>query len=123
GAIHGINPAMGWLFAVALGLQERSARAVWRALPPLALGHAVAIAVMLALAIAIGAVIPPHVLRAIVGVTLIGFGVRRLFRRHAHPRGIGMRVSTPQLTAWSFLMASAHGAGLMVLPLVIPDAS
>src|SRR5690606_35320789 len=66
GAIHGINPAMGWLFAVALGLQERSARAVWRALPPLALGHAVAIAVMLALAIAIGAVIPSHVLRTVV---------------------------------------------------------
>ena len=43
GAYHGINPGMGWLFAVALGMQQRSARGVWRALPPIALGHALAV--------------------------------------------------------------------------------
>jgi hypothetical protein len=119
GAVHGVNPAMGWLFAVALGLQEKKGRAIWRALPPLVLGHAFAIAVVVMAAAVIGSFLPHQVLRWGVAAVLLGFGVHRLLRRHSHPRLGGMRVGPAQLTVWSFLMASAHGAGLMVLPLTI----
>lgn len=120
GALHGVNPAMGWLFAVALGLQERNGRAVWRALPPLALGHALAIAVVVAAVVLLGVAIPPRALRWGVAATLLAFGGYRL-ARHRHPRYGGMRVGPRELTVWSFLMASAHGAALMVLPFVIAD--
>ena len=63
GAVHGINPAMGWLFAVARGLQERNRRALWRALGPLALGHACAVAAALAVAVTLGRGAPRGVLR------------------------------------------------------------
>lgn len=119
GALHGINPGMGWLFAVALGLQERRARAVWRALPPLALGHALAVGGVVALVVAAGWTLPPAVLKWTVVALLAGLGVYRLFR-HAHPRYGGMQVGARELTVWSFLMATAHGAGIMVLPLVLP---
>jgi hypothetical protein len=121
GAGHGINPAMGWLFAVARGLQERTARAVWSTLLPLAIGHALAIAVVVALAVGIGRVISPGLLRWTVAATLLGFGVYRLFRRW-HPTGGGMQVGARDLAIWSFLMASAHGAGLMVLPFLLSGA-
>ena len=117
GAFHGVNPGMGWLFAVALGMQERRRSAVYRAMLPLALGHALAIAAAIAVALAAGAVVPVQTLRWGVGVVLLGLGVSRWFR-HGHPRWVGMQVSLKDLTVWSFLMASAHGAGLMVLPLV-----
>jgi hypothetical protein len=109
---------MGWLFAVALGLQEGRARAVWRALPPLAVGHALAIAVAVLAAMAVGRVVPADALRWIVGGALVGLGGVRLVR-HRHPRYGGMQVGFRELTAWSFLMASAHGAGLMLLPLLV----
>jgi hypothetical protein len=123
GAVHGINPAMGWLFAVALGLQERRARAVWRALPPLALGHAVAVAVVVLIGLAVGHVVPPAVMRYGTAAVLLVFGLHRLLRGHRHPRFGGMRVGSRDLAIWSFLMASAHGAGLMVLPFVMSDAA
>ncbi len=115
GAIHGINPAMGWLFAVSLGLQERSGGAVWRALGPLALGHAGAILSAVAAATLVGRVVPVGGLKWIVAGLLIALGLRHLFR-HRHPARGGMRVGARDLTVWSFLMASAHGAGLMALP-------
>ena len=118
GAVHGLNPGMGWLFAVALGLQERSRRAVWGALLPLAAGHALAIAAAIAVAAAVGLALPTGGLRWVVAATLLVFGLLRL-RRHRHPRGMGMRVGAGDLTFWSFLMASAHGAGLMALPFVL----
>lgn len=118
GAIHGINPAMGWLFAVSLGLQERKRSAVWAALAPLALGHAAAIAAALAVALAVGLVIPLDLLKWIVAALLVSLGGVQLFR-HRHPRWGGMRVSAGELTVWSFLMASAHGAGLMALPFLL----
>lgn len=118
GALHGINPGMGWLFAVALGLQEQRRRAVWAAMLPLALGHALAIGAAVTVALAVGLVMPSNLLRWTVAGVLILLGVYRVFR-HAHVRYGGMRVNARQLTAWSFLMASAHGAGLMVLPLVL----
>ncbi|MGE5324722.1 MAG: hypothetical protein ACM3SW_17785 [Actinomycetota bacterium] len=118
GAYHGINPAMGWLFAVALGMQQGSARGVWRALPPIALGHAVAVgAVLLAGALA-QMVVRLAIIKVVVAAVLIAFGMYRLWR-HNHPRFGGMQVGFRDLTIWSFLMATAHGAGLMVLPFVI----
>jgi len=118
GAFHGINPGMGWLFAVALGLQERRRSAVLSALLPLGIGHALAVAAAIALAVMAGAVMPLQWVRWVVAVTLVVFGASRLFR-HRHPSWASMRVSKGGLTLWSFLMASAHGAGLMVVPLFL----
>ncbi|HET9948168.1 MAG TPA: hypothetical protein VFQ22_04565 [Longimicrobiales bacterium] len=117
GAFHGVNPGMGWLFAVALGLQERSGRAVWRALPPLLAGHALAVAFALALAAALGLAIGAAAVRLVLAATLVTMGVMRL-RRAWHPRFGGMRVGARDLVVWSFLMATGHGAGLMALAFV-----
>jgi hypothetical protein len=115
GAFHGLNPGMGWLFAVALGLQERRRAAVWRALLPLALGHSLAVATAVAAAVGVGFVLSIQHLRWPVGIVLLLLGASRLVR-HRHPRWAAMRVRMAKLTLWSFLMASAHGAGLMVVP-------
>ena len=119
GAFHGLNPAMGWLFAVALGLQERSRAAVIRAFGPIALGHAAATAVIIALVGAVQAVIAPTELRILGGIALVAFGLYKLLAPLSHPRWVGMRVNGRELTTWSFLMATAHGAGLMLVPVVI----
>src|SRR6185437_9729191 len=118
GAGHGINPAMGWLFAVALGLQRGSRRAVWSALGPLAIGHAAAMLLTIGAAAAIGAVLPPSTLKWGVAALLVALGVYRLVRSRHIVYG-GMQVNSRELATWSFLMATAHGAGLMVLPLVL----
>ena len=124
GGLHGVNPAMGWLFAVSLGLQAQSGRAVWSALGPLALGHALAVAVALAFGAMLGVVLPLTSVRWIAAAALLSFGVWHL-RPHAHPRwGVGgMCVGPWRLTTWSFLVSSAHGAGLMVLPFVLPGVA
>jgi hypothetical protein len=122
GAFHGLNPGMGWLFAVALGMQEKKRSAVWRALIPLTLGHVLAIAAAIAVAIVAGKALSPSVLRWPVALLLAGLGARQLYR-HAHPRWAAMRVNMGGLTVWSFLMASAHGAGLMVLPVFLSMAA
>ena len=118
GAYHGLNPAMGWLFAVALGLQERRRGAVLQALPPIALGHAVAILLAVLVVGVAQIVVPLGVLRYACAGVLILFGLYKLVRRK-HPRWVGMRVGFRDLTAWSFLMSSAHGAGLMLVPVVL----
>jgi hypothetical protein len=118
GAFHGINPAMGWLFAVALGMQEQRRGAVIRALVPLGLGHALAVAAAIGAAVAIGYVIPLGWLRWPMAAALVALGVLRFFRHH-HPRWGGMRMGMGGLTVWSFLMASLHGAGLMVVPVFL----
>lgn len=112
---------MGWLFAVAMGLQEQRDRAVWRALLPLAGGHFLAVAAAIAAAMVIGRVIPLDALKWIVATSLIAFGLYRL-QRHRHPRYGGMRMSMRELTVWSFLMATVHGAGLMAVPFVLGAA-
>ncbi|SRR6266545_4836689 len=122
GAFHGVNPAMGWLFAVALALQEKSGRAIGRALVPIAIGHAVSIGLTVLL-IAIGqAELPIAMLKWLTAGALIGFGLWKLVRPR-HPRWVGMRVGFRDLCLWSFLMATAHGAGLMLLPVFLlgPD--
>jgi hypothetical protein len=118
GAYHGINPGMGWLFAVALGMQQGSARGVWSALPPIALGHTAAVGVVLLVAALAQMVVPLAMMKVVVAAVLVALGVYRLWR-HRHPRFGGMRVGFRDLTVWSFLMASAHGAGLMILPFVL----
>lgn len=118
GAYHGINPGMGWLFAVALGMQRSSARGVWGALPPIALGHAAAVGVVLLTVALAQVVLPQDVLRIVVASMLTMLGLYRLWR-HRHPRFGGMQVGFRDLAVWSFLMASAHGAGFMVVPFVM----
>jgi hypothetical protein len=119
GAYHGLNPAMGWLFAVALGLQEQSRKAVLQALVPLALGHEAAIALVVLLVSVAHLVAAPQLLRAVGALALISFGVYKFLRPRSHPRWVGFRVSPPELALWSFLMSSAHGAGLMLVPVVL----
>ena len=110
GAYHGINPGMGWLFAVARGMQEHRARAVAWSLPPIALGHALAIGVVVLLAQLAQVALPMLYIRIGVAVALVGLGVYKLIRSR-HFRWGGMQVGFRELTIWSFLMASAHGAG------------
>jgi hypothetical protein len=118
GAYHGINPGMGWLFAVALGMQEQKASAVARALVPIALGHAIAIGVVVLASAFLGMALPLIAIRYSVALLLVGLGIYCLLGRR-HPRWVRMQVGFRDLTAWSFLMASAHGAGLMVLPVLL----
>jgi hypothetical protein len=119
GCYHGVNPAMGWLFAVALGLQERSTRAVATAIVPIAIGHVASVAVIVFVALAAARTLPQPAVRVTTALLLIGFGAYRLVRAR-HPRWVGMRVGFGGLVLWGFLMASAHGAGLMLLPFVLP---
>ena len=118
GSYHGLNPAMGWLFALALGLQEKRRLAVVHALLPIAFGHAMAIAAAILLLDFARNVVPLHALKWIVAAIIAALGIYRSFRA-SHPRGAGMRVGGRELIAWSFLMASAHGAGLMVVPVLL----
>jgi hypothetical protein len=119
GAYHGINPAMGWLFAVALGLQERSRTAVLRAFAPIALGHAASVAAVVALVVAAQALVDLGVLRLIGAGVLVIFGIYKLLAPMSHPRWVGMQVNFRDLTSWSFLMSTAHGAGLMLMPVLL----
>jgi hypothetical protein len=118
GAYHGLNPGMGWLFAVALGLQEKSRGAVLRALPPIALGHVASIAGIVALGGITQLVLPPSTMRVLSAAVILGFGLLRVFRTR-HPRWVGMRVGARDLATWSFVMSSAHGAGLMLVPVLL----
>ena len=118
GAYHGLNPAMGWLFAVSLGLQEGRREAVLKAFWPIALGHAAAVTLVVTVVLAAQVVVPLEVIRYVGAGALILFGLYKLIRRK-HPRWVGMRVGFRDLGAWSFIMASAHGAGLMLVPVLL----
>jgi hypothetical protein len=118
GAYHGLNPAMGWLFAVALGLQEKSRLAVFRSIAPLGLGHVASVALAVFLVYLAKGALPQRGLRIGTAVLLAGFGLYRLIRSR-HFRWVGMRVNARDLTLWSFLMSSAHGAGLMLAPILL----
>ena len=118
GAFHGINPGMGWLFAVGLGLQEQRLHAVFRALVPIAIGHALSIASVLLVVGMIQVILPERLLQWLCATVLCGFGLYKLVRSR-HPRWVGMRVDFKDLVLWSFLMASAHGAGLMLVPVLV----
>jgi len=119
GAYHGLNPGMGWLFAVARGLQEQRRSTVLRSLLPIAVGHEASIAVVVGLVAVAQLTIAPTVMPLLTAAALVGFGLLSLWRRRSHPRGFGMRIGTLGLAIWSFLMSSAHGAGLMLVPLLL----
>ena len=123
GAYHGANPAMGWLFAVSLGMQDGSRRSVVRALPAIAIGHELAVVLVAAVVSVLGLLADPALLQVGAATALIGFGTFRFLRPRWHPRWTRMRVRGRELVLWSFLMSSAHGAGLMVAPLLIAGAA
>jgi hypothetical protein len=118
GVYHGLNPGMGWLFAVALGLLRRSRSAVLGALVPIAIGHELSVGAVVALVAATQALALPDV-RPIGAVALVLFGLYKLRKPLSHPRWVGMQVSRRDLVIWSFLMSSAHGAGLMLFPVLL----
>ena len=119
GAYHGVNPGMGWLFAVARGMQEKSRRAVLSSLMPIAIGHEASI-VMVVVAVSLTeAFVPAFFVRLLSALVLVIFGLYKLLRPRSHPGGYGMRVGFTGLAGWSFLMSSAHGAGLMLAPVLL----
>ena len=101
GAYHGINPGMGWLFAVALGMQEHSSRAVLRSLVPITLGHALAIGVVVLIGGLIQIVLPLNYVKIVVAGLLVSLGIYRVFRSRHFAWG-GMRVGFLELTAGRF---------------------
>ena len=120
GMFHGLNPAMGWLFAVALGLHRRSRKVVILALAPIALGHALSIWIVAAVIVALGLAVDLQVFRMAASVILLGAAAYHWLYGHRHRIRVGMTAGFAGLFAWSFLMASAHGAGLMLLPALLP---
>ena len=119
GAFHGLNPGMGWLFALSLGLQQERERVIWLSLLPIAAGHAAAIALVAVLVLLGAQVISLSALQWLTAAILFSFGLYKLFNYYRHPRWVGMKVGFGDLLLWSFLMATAHGAGLMVIPALI----
>lgn len=118
GLYHGINPAMGWPLAVANGMTERRARAVFATLLPLGGGHFMAIAVALAPFALLGWYAEwSRAIRIGAGTAVLLFGAFRLVHRR-HPRMLA-RILPTRLAWWSFLMATAHGAGLMLVPFML----
>lgn len=119
GAYHGINPGMGWLFAVSRGLQEHSRPALLAALGPILIGHEASILVVVAVVTLTRGFVAPHTVRLLAAFVLVTFGVYKLARPLSHPRGFGMRIGLTRLGVWSFMMSSAHGAGLMLAPVLL----
>jgi hypothetical protein len=119
GAYHGVNPGMGWLFAVARGLQERKRAAVVSSLLPIAIGHEASIVIVVIAVSLTEQLVPPYLVRLLAALVLVTFGVYKLARPRSHPKGFGMQVGFVGLAGWSFLMASAHGAGLMLAPVLL----
>src|SRR5882724_3141520 len=117
GAFHGINPAMGWLFAVALGLQRGNRAAVTWALWPIALGHALSIIAVVAVVGALRIVVEIVWLQIAGALLLFAAAAYRLFGRHT--ARVGMQVGFRDLTVWSFVMATGHGAGVMLIPVLL----
>jgi hypothetical protein len=121
GAFHGINPAMGWLFAVALGLHRQSRATVVASLLPIALGHALSIAGVAALLVTAGLLVPGNVVRIGSGVALLAWAIYHWRFGHRHRVRFGMQTGLLGLAAWSFLMSTAHGAGVMLWPALMPS--
>lgn len=119
GAYHGLNPGMGWLFALALALQQQRERAIIAAVLPIAIGHAASLGLVVLVLLVAGVFLPSTMLRLVTALVLLGFGLFKLATYSRHPRWVGMRVSWLDLVGWSFLMATAHGAGLMIAPLLV----
>ena len=120
GFFHGLNPAMGWLFAVALGLHRGSRRAIFLSLGPIALGHAAAVGLVLAAFVLVGLALDLTLLRRSADLVLIGWAAYHIIYGHHGRVRIGMQTGLAGLAVWSFLVAGAHGAGLMLIPILTP---
>jgi hypothetical protein len=118
GVYHGLNPAMGWPLAVANGMAARRGSAVLATLLPLGGGHFLAMAIVLVpFALLSWYVEWSRAIRIGAGALVLLFGVYKLIRPR-HPRALA-RIRPTQIAWWSFLMATAHGAGLMLLPFML----
>lgn len=120
GALHGLNPAMGWLFAVALGMHRQSQTVVFQSLLPIAAGHALAVVIVALAFVYFGSVIDQKLVQRICGVVLVAWALYHALYGHRHRVRVGMQTGMWGLALWSFLMASAHGAGLMLIPALVP---
>jgi len=120
GLYHGLNPAMGWLFAVGLGLHRNSRAVVVKSLVPIALGHALSIAIVAILVVTAARIVDAAILRRVAGTLLILWALYHMLYGGRHRVRVGMQAGFLGLLAWSFLMAGAHGAGLMLAPMLIP---
>ena len=121
GAFHGLNPGMGWLFAVSFGLQEQDRGALLRALPPIAVGHELAVAPVAVAVAVFSSAVTRAVVVGVLAVVLTGFGLYLLLRTR-HFTWVGMRLSRWELAWWSFLMSTVTGAGLMLTPVLMSSA-
>ncbi|MDT8305111.1 MAG: hypothetical protein RRC07_04190 [Anaerolineae bacterium] len=119
GAYHGLNPGMGWLFALSMGLQRQSERAIWVSLLPIAAGHAASLALVAVLVIAGAQFLSTTILELATAAVLLSFGLYKIINHYRHPRWVGMKIGMRDLAWWSFLMAVAHGAGLMIAPFLL----
>lgn len=120
GAFHGLNPAMGWLFAVALGLHRGNRRVVWLSLLPITLGHALSVACVAAVFVWAGVMVDARAVRIAAGLVLVGWALYHWRYAARHRVRVGMRTGLAGLGFWSFLMATGHGAGLMLWPVLMP---
>ena len=120
GAFHGLNPAMGWLFAVALGLHRQNRAVVLVSLVPIAIGHALSIALVAGLLLTTDYFVPHGLVRAGSAILLVAWAAYHWRYGHRHRVRFGMQVGLWGLGLWSFLMATAHGAGLMLWPALMP---
>jgi hypothetical protein len=119
GAYHGLNPGMGWLFALSLGLQKQNDRVIWVSLFPIAAGHAASVALIALIVLASIRFVSLSSLQIFTAISLLSFGIYKFFNYYRHPRWVGMQVGIRDLFVWSFLMATAHGAGLMIIPTLL----
>ncbi|HEX5998127.1 MAG TPA: hypothetical protein VFZ16_01820, partial [Hyphomicrobiaceae bacterium] len=123
GVFHGLNPAMGWLFAVALGLHRQSRATVFAALLPIAMGHALSIAAVAGLLVTAGLLIPRAAIQMGCSLLLLGWAIYHWRYGHRHRVHFGLQVGMTGLAAWSFLMATAHGAGVMLWPALMASCA
>lgn len=119
GVLHGLSPTSGWMFATAWGLREGNAAQTWTALPTIAIGYATSIAMVVFL-LARGAALDPALFRIIAGALLVGAAVVCLCRGAGLHRPLDEEASHAGIALWTFLMGSAHGAGLMLMPTLLP---
>ena len=117
GALHGLNPATGWMFAAAWGVQSRDRKQVLRALMPIAVGHTTSIALMVG-AVLLGLSMDRFSLQLVAGALLLVVALCHVSGRM--PKRTRLPTGQAGLALWTFIMSSAHGAGLMLVPVLMP---
>lgn len=119
GALHGLSPVTGWMFAAAWGVRARDGAQARRALLPIAIGHAASVAVV-ACALARGMSMDRTLVQGLAGALLLGAASYRLLPGTGQRTPISAQAGHAGIALWSFLMATAHGAGLMLVPALVP---